>query len=390
MQKPSDTTFYTDSLRAMHRASRDGKALDLPEVQQKTTILQSQNESRLEYQLDFFQEYQRCKQLESSERAKSRVRLLENQNLDMQPCFYELLPEWNAGRISTVKAGSLCGISPYLFASRAFEHNRRRCHEDTLLCKSICMDWFCGRISSELAARRFGLSKNQLLSFAATEGFQMACLPDVILEAFAGWMGGSMKKVEAAQHCSMTVKQFNACLKICGKPTVVFLGTATGNSYYESALLLYQQGVLTQAACAELCETSPVRFFRKLASEEQTVERKLFMPAPRAFPKGFCPAYRAYREDALTAQEAAEACSLPIEEFEEWVRKLAHGEDFQKVRARVDAEVLRWQQGEISRKSLLRALKMQPAQFLRFCEQEHIQAPIRPWKRGQRKATPQA
>ena len=390
MQKPNASTVYGDSLRAMHRAILEGRPFEFPEVEQKIGILQAQNASWLEYQVEFFQEYQRCKQLEMRERAKSRVRLLENQNQDMQPCFYELLPEWNAGHISTAKAGSLCGVSPYLFASRAFEHNRRRCHEDSSWCKSMCMAWFCGRISCELAARRFGLSKEQLLSVAAKDCFQMACLPDVILEAFAGWMRGSMKKVQAARHCSMTVKQFNACLTICGKPTVVFLGTATGNNYYQSALLLYQQGVVTQAACAELCETSPVRFFRKLASEAKTVQRKLFMPAPRAFPKGFCPAYRAYREGALTAQEAAEACFLPLEEFEEWVRKLAHGEDFQKVRARVDAEILRWQEGKISRKSLLRALQMQPAQFLRFCEQEHIQAPARPWKRGQRKAAPQA
>ncbi|MCR5562128.1 MAG: hypothetical protein K6F46_01975 [Desulfovibrio sp.] len=366
-----DFSAYFESLHKCHRAYAQSKRKKIRG--KHSVLLLCEDWGTVHKQLDFFQAYHFSLKVLEEARVEQKIRKPENQTQDMPESFFQVLPEWNNGHLSTEKAAGLCGVTSHIFQNRAFEHNRRQNLQDEALRKSICLDWLKGRASLAVTERRLGLPNGQLLFFVLQKDFQQDYLPDGVLEAFANWSQGNMNKWQAAKHCAMTIHEFNRCLSTFGKPMIVFLRTEPGNTFFEQAARLYQQGVVTMASAAELCDTQPVRFMQRLVAEgKHHVDRKWFMPAAQAFPKGFGPAYRSFMAGALSEEEAAKACSLTLKVFREWVRKLAHGEDFVKARKDFDRKLQSWQNGEITKTQLLRDLRISRLRFKAICEQENI------------------
>ena len=244
---------------------------------------------------------------------------------------------------------------------------------DQVLRRKICGDWLVGRLGIAEVVKRLGIARAQFLACVKEDAFQRDYLPPVILEAYELWKTRKMTKFEAARHCKMGMTTFNDCLRKMGKSTISLGSSHDAELLYARAIRLYQQGVVTQSAAARLCETSSVVFFRRLQADgANNVVFEDFMPAPHAFPKGFCTAYRSYVRGQMRAQEAAESCSMTYDAFLEWVRKVEHGEDLEKAQALFDQKVLQWQNGEISKMQLLRDIGMNSARFNHYCEQKQI------------------
>lgn len=364
---------YADCLRRLRRACEAGEQMDCSCLGEGTKLLLAQSEATLEAQLSFYAEMHASLCCLGVEKARGNGKKAGRPRQAVPEIFAEVLADWNKGLVSNKQAAALCGISQKVFLGRAFEENRKICEADQVLRRKICEDWLVGRLGIAEVVKRLGIARAQFLACVKEDAFQRDYLPPVILEAYELWKTRKMTKFEAARHCKMGMTTFNDCLRKMGKSTISLGSSHDAELLYARAIRLYQQGVVTQSAAARLCETSSVVFFRRLQADgANNVVFEDFMPAPHAFPKGFCTAYRSYVRGQMRAQEAAESCSMTYDAFLEWVRKVEHGEDLEKAQALFDQKVLQWQNGEISKMQLLRDIRMNSARFNHYCEQKQI------------------